>query len=158
MAKANKRKSKQAAKAKAANPGRRAFLGHAKTIVIGGAAVGGAGWLLFDHFQAMAAEHDLSRIGKGAPKIVQIHDPQCPRCIALQREARAALGDCGEDAPCYLVANIRTRSGRDFAAAHRVGNVTLVLLDGDGQRVEILAGGRSREELSRRFKALARAA
>ena len=76
----------------------------------------------------------------------------------FQREARAALGDCGEDAPCYLVANIRTRSGRDLAAAHRVGNVTLVLLDGDGQRVEILAGERSREELSRRFKALARAA
>ncbi|MEM7524708.1 MAG: hypothetical protein AAF360_13300 [Pseudomonadota bacterium] len=160
MAKPNKRKQKQAiAKADAtptAEESRRGFFQRIRAYAIGGAVIAGGGVWGASYFEAMAAEHDLNRIGKGTPKVVQIHDPQCPRCTALQREARAAVEDVDSGDICLLVANIRTAKGRDFAAVHGVGSVTLVLMDGEGRVVEILQGNRQRRELSLRFQELAR--
>ena len=161
MAKSNKRKAKQADAKRAADASpdaaRRSFLARMRTYAIGGAVVAGAGVWSAGYYRAYAAEHDLTRIGKGKPKVVQIHDPQCPLCATLQREARAAVEDMDTDALCFLVANIRTPKGRDFANAHGVGHVTLLLLDGDGQVVEVMEGVRRKEELKRRFEVLARA-
>ena len=158
MAKRNKRKTQQkeaartAAEAAGPETSRRRFLGLMKTGAIGVAAVGGLGWLVRDQFMATAAEYDLTRIGQGTPKVVQIHDPQCPSCAALQREARAAVETFDEDEICLLVANIRTAKGSAFAASHGVGHVTLLLFDGAGRRVAVLEGRRQRDELMQRFK------
>ncbi|MEL7464674.1 MAG: hypothetical protein AAFN79_11440 [Pseudomonadota bacterium] len=158
MAKPNKRKAKQAAEAKAAaetpEATRREFLAKMRNraIGLGGLAVGG--YFAFSYYEAAAAEYDLTRIGKGTPKVVQIHDPQCPICTALQREARAAVDAMKGDEMCLLIANIRTEKGRAFASAHGAGHVTLVLMDGDGRVVEIMEGRRDRAELQRRFERL----
>jgi len=53
-------------------------------------AVAGVGYFGFGSYQAYASEHDLGRIGQGKPVVVQVHDPQCPVCTALQK--RGATG------------------------------------------------------------------
>ena len=159
MAKHNKRKAKQAEAAKVAvkppEESRREFLIKMRNRAIGVGGVGAAGYFGFTYYEATAAEYDLTRIGQGKPKVVQIHDPQCPRCSALQREARAAIDAMEGDDVCLLVANIRMEKGRNFAAAHGVGSITLVLMDGAGRVVEVLEGNRQRAELKRRFELLA---
>jgi len=63
----------------------------AGALVVGG----GAAWFITD-FRSKLAEGDLTRIGQGNPTIVQIHDPSCQLCNALQRETRTALKDCDD--------------------------------------------------------------
>lgn len=116
------------------------------------AAVGGAGWFLVEEVRATIREEDLSRIGNGIPAVVQIHDPQCPRCAALQREAREALAEFDEGELQYLVANIRSAKGRKLANAHGVGHITLLLFDGDGQRRDVLVGPNTAENLEHAFR------
>ena len=97
-------------------------------------------------------EHDLSLIGNGIPAVVQIHDPQCQRCVALQRETRDALCEFDESELQFLVANIRSEEGRALAAAHGVGHVTLLLFDASGQRRAVLAGSNESEYLAAAFR------
>ena len=122
------------------DPDRRSFLSRAGNGIALGAAIGGGGWYMVHSFQATAREHDLSRIGNGVPTIVQIHDPNCSRCVALQRETRDAVCEIGEDKLQYLVANIQKAEGQQLATTHGVGNVTLLLFDGQGRRRDILSG------------------
>lgn len=118
--------------------------------------IGGGGvYYLANSVVVQAAEADLSKLGNGRPTIVQIHDPTCPRCQALQREARAALGALDDDRLQYLVANIRTSEGGAFARAHGAGHETLLLFDGEGALRETLVGERSREALEAVFARLA---
>ncbi len=116
------------------------------------AAVGGVGWYFVGEVRATIREEDLSRIGNGIPTVVQIHDPQCPTCRALQREVRDALEAFDSGELQYLVANIRTDEGRRLANAHGVGHVTLLLLDGDGERRDVLAGPNSAAYLESAFR------
>ncbi len=105
------------------------------------AAVGAAGgWYLIDEVLATISEQDLTKIGNGIPAVVQIHDPQCSRCLALQRETRKALKAFDSDQLQYLVANIRSDKGRALATANKVGHVTLLLFDAKGTRREVLHG------------------
>ncbi len=97
-------------------------------------------------------EQDLTQIGNGNPTIVQIHDPQCSQCVALQREARDALCEIGDANLQYVVANIRSTEGRQLAAAHGVGHVTLILFDGEGKRRRVLAGPNKRDYLTVAFR------
>jgi len=126
-------------------------VGAAGLVVLGGAGVWGMG-----HVQAIQAEHDLSRLGQGVPVVVQVHDPQCPVCNALQDEARAALRGFEEDEMLYLVANIRTAEGSDFAARHGVPHVTLLLFDSAGRLRETLRGPHEADALRPAFARLAR--
>ena len=83
-------------------------------------------------FTAYAQEHALSRLGQGTHVIVQVHDPQCPTCTALQKQTRAAfksMDDCGT---IYLVADITINAGAALAARHGVPHVTLLFFDGQG--------------------------
>lgn len=116
------------------------------------AVIGAVGWYLVGEVNAAICEGDLSRIGNGVPAVVQIHDPQCPHCVALQKEARDAVSNFDEDELLFLVANIRHSEGRRLANAHRVGHVTLLLFDGDGKRRRILAGPNKSEYLTREFR------
>lgn len=118
--------------------------------------VGGGGWYFVSSVRASFIEQDLSRIGNGIPTVVQIHDPQCPRCRALQREAREAISAFEDGSIQFLVANIRQPEGRRLAAAHGVGHVTLLLFDGRGRRRGVLAGNNQSDYLLSEFRRLIR--
>ena len=97
--------------------------------------------------RAMQAEHDLSRVGQGKPVVVQVHDPQCPTCTALQRETRKAMKQFGECDLVYLVADISQQDGAGFANRYGVPHVTLLLFDGKGELRQTLQGMRYQDEL-----------
>ena len=109
-------------------------------------------WYLVSDVTATIAEHDLTRIGNGIPAVVQIHDPRCSSCVALQGEAREAMEEFDRDELQYLVADINNAAGRDLANAHGVGNVTLLLFDGEGQRRKTLAGPNTSGILTHYFR------
>ena len=133
---------------------RRNLLRNIAVCVIVGSLVSGGGWYVSRGVQAGIAEHDLSLLGNGVPTVVQIHDPQCPRCRALRRETREAISRFEDGTIQYLVANIRRPQGRRFAAKHRVGHITLLLFDGNGRRRGILAGERKSDVLVNEFRKL----
>ncbi len=121
-------------------PSRRAFFQLVRNGAIAATVVGGGVWFVVDDVMATLDEQDLSKLGNGIPTIVQIHDPQCPQCIALQRETRKALGKFEKGHLQYLVANIRSAEGRALATTHNVPHVTLILFDSLGKRRQILTG------------------
>lgn len=131
---------------------RRAFLESMGIYGAIGAAVIGGGWYMIDDVMAKSAEMDLSKIGNGVPTVVQIHDPDCPRCRALQREARNAMASFDDADLQYVVANIRGAEGRRLANEHGVGHVTLLLLDGAGERRGVLVGENQSEHLEMAFR------
>jgi hypothetical protein len=116
------------------------------------AAGGGVSWYLIDEVCATTREHDLTRIGNGIPTVVQIHDPQCSICAALQREARDAVSNFDDNELQFLVANIRQDKGRALASKHRVQHITLLLLDGKGNRRSVLVGPNKSEYLTEAFR------
>ncbi len=146
----NKRKQAQVAKqadVSAAVPNRRAILKMAGGGALGVLALGGAGYAGRGWYLVYAAEHDLTRIGQGKPVVVQVHDPTCTICTALQGEARAALRDFGECDMLYLIADIKQDAGFAFQAKHNVPHVTLVLFDGAGEVQQVVTGMRDSAEL-----------
>ncbi|MET4102287.1 hypothetical protein ABIE58_001717 [Roseovarius sp. MBR-78] len=135
---------------------RRALLARVGIGAVGVGALGAAGLLGVHKAQAITAEHDLSRLGQGVPVVVQVHDPQCPVCNALQDETRAALRDFKGGEVLYLIANIRTSEGTAFATRHAVPHVTLLLFDGAGRLRDTLRGPHQADELRPIFARLAR--
>lgn len=148
--KANARKKKQAALAQAAAP-----QGVTRRDVIRGVGFGTLGVALAGVgvyagtriYRDYMFEHDLSRVGKGKPAVVQVHDPQCSTCLALQNETRRAMRQFGECDVIYVVADITQPEGQIFAQRHAVQHVTLVLMDGRGEVTQVLSGFRQRAEL-----------
>ena len=114
--------------------------------------VGGGGWYLVQDVMASTREHDLSRIGNGIPTVVQIHDPGCPQCTALQRETRDALSSLEDGALQYVIADINRAEGRRFATMHRVNHVTLLLFDAKGERQGVLVGQNTADRLTEIFR------
>jgi hypothetical protein len=113
---------------------------------------GGVSWYLVDEVCATTREHDLTRIGNGILTVVQIHDPQCSICAALQREARDAVSNFDDNELQFLVANIRQDKGRALASKHRVQHITLLLLDGKGNRRRVLVGPNKSDYLTSTFR------
>jgi hypothetical protein len=111
-----------------------------------------AGWYLVDEVRATIQDGDLTRIGNGIPTIVQIHDPQCPKCVALKQETRDALSNFEDGKLQYLVANIRTVEGKMLATSHGVGHVTLLLFDGQGRKLNTLVGSNTSRYLTKMFR------
>ncbi|MEL7256331.1 MAG: thioredoxin family protein [Pseudomonadota bacterium] len=120
-------------------------------VVLGGATVFGT-----RSVRAKVAERDLTRLGQGVPTVVQVHDPQCPTCNALQSQTRQALKGFEQDKLQYLVADIKTQEGLSFAGRYGVPHVTLLLFDSEGNLVETLQGMRQASELRASFEKLAR--
>lgn len=120
---------------------------------IGAVILGGVGYVGSGVY-ADIVEGDLSKLGNGMPTIVQIHDPQCSRCRALQRETRDALAEFDDGQLQYLVANIRNGDGKRFADKHGVGHVTLILFDGEGKARKTLVGERASDVLVSEFRRL----
>ena len=148
----NKRKQAQAAKAEVAPAApvmtRRNVLRWGRNGAIAAVVIGGAGYVGTGWYREYLAEHDLTRLGQGKPAVVQVHDPQCPICLALQHETRAAMKQFGECDFLYLVADIKQEKGAAFAARHNVPHVTLLLLDGEGAVKQVLRGPRQQAELA----------
>ena len=136
------------------DPGKRATLNKLTNWGLGAAVVGGFGFWSVGTVRARMDEGDLTKVGQGVPTVVQIHNPQCSVCASLMRETRSALSTFEDGEIDYLVANIRTRKGRDFAALYDVPNITLLLFDGEGNLLETLEGLRQDDELRAAFSTL----
>lgn len=145
----NKRKAAQAAKG-TSKSSRRSFLAYAPYIIGGVLIVGAFG---FFTIRSDLAEQDLSVIGNGTPTIVQVNQPDCPSCIALQRETRAALSNLDDSDINYRVANLGTRAGLDFATQHAASFTTLLLFDGKGEITRRIRGETPRNMLRVAFMA-----
>jgi hypothetical protein len=113
---------------------------------------GGFSWYLVDEVCATTREHDLTRIGNGVPTVVQIHDPQYSICAALQKEARDAVSNFDDTELQFLAANIRQDKGRARANKHGVQHITLLLLDGKGNKQSVLMGPNKSEYLTTAFR------
>ncbi len=132
---------------------RRSFLSMAGTIGGGVILLGGIGFWGVRTVQASVAERDLTQVGQGMPTIVQVHDTQCQTCIALQREARAALKQIDSADLDYRVADIKTEDGLLFASRYGAGHSTLLFFDGAGNMTQSLVGPNTRATLARAFEA-----
>jgi hypothetical protein len=141
-----------AAKAPNKAVSRRKFLNSMSNGALVVAATAGAGWYFVDEVCATTMEHDLTRIGNGIPAVVQIHDPECAICTALQKEAREAVSNFDSDKLQFLVANIRQTKGRNLAIKHGVRHITLLLFDGKGNRKGILRGPNTAEFLTDAYR------
>ncbi|MFK7837867.1 MAG: hypothetical protein AB8B60_16785 [Sulfitobacter sp.] len=148
--KTNARKKRQAAQAQEAAPvglSRRSLLRMSGMGALGLGLLGGGAYAGVGMVRQYRREHDLTQIGKGKPAVVQVHDPQCPTCTALQRQTRRAMKQFGECDMLYLVADITQPEGQVFARKHNVSHVTLVLMDESGDVAQVLTGMRQRAEL-----------
>lgn len=114
--------------------------------------LGGIGFWGVRTVQASVAERDLTQLGQGQPTIVQVHDTQCQTCIALQREARAALKQVDNPDLDYRVADIKSEDGMLFASRHGAVHSTLLFFDGEGNLTRRLVGPNTREMLARAFE------
>jgi hypothetical protein len=114
------------------------------------ATVVGSGLAAFKY--SYDASHDLAVIGKGVPAIVQIHDPNCPLCNQLRRNATSAADRFG-DRLLYRIADIKTPQGRQLQLRHDVPHVTLLLFDGKGELRRVLTGVKDDDVLYRAFEA-----
>lgn len=156
MAKTNKRKKAQKAAQKTAGAeaiSRRDFIGLARKGALGIGAIGVGGYFAIRAVQGGLHERDLSRLAAGKPTVVQVHDPNCPTCNALQKEARKALKCFGECEMQYLIADIKTDEGAIFAARHGVSHVTLLLFNAEAELREVVHGLHTEDELKGIFEA-----
>lgn len=136
---------------------RRAFLSGTGKLIIGAAVLGGGSVFAVGAVRATVREQDISRIGQGVPTVVQIHDPGCTLCTALQNETRKALKGFAPQELDYVVANVKTDEGSAFAARQGQPHVTLILMDPDGRAVQVLNGPQDRDDLRQIFEAHAAA-
>lgn len=150
----NGRKTNGAAATNQPGTSRRNVLRMARNGVIGLGVVGAIGFYFVQNVSSTMHEHDLKRVGNGKPTIVQIHDPQCSSCVALQRETKQALKNFDDEDLDYVIANIKTPEGRDFANRYGAQHVTLLLFDKDGALQGVLQGQRGRGELQFAFEQL----
>ena len=149
-------KSKKSKRQPSATPdkkpvSRRTFLGNIALYSSGAVALGVGGTFFGLDLRRKLNEADLTQIGQGNPTIVQIHDPSCQLCNALQRQTRIALADCDEGYT-YLVANITTADGAAFQGRMGQPHVTLALLDGDGVPQHFINGVTPAETLKAAFR------
>lgn len=132
---------------------RRSLLGLVRNGVIAAVVLSASGWAVAGYIQGQAELHDLSVIGNGIPTVVQIHDPQCPTCLRLQKDMLRAAGHFTDYELQVRVANIRTTEGREMADRHGVGHVTLLLFDGNGRMARVLPGANASDVLRSAFEA-----
>jgi len=151
------RKPKPANQTVAAEPidtGRRNFISSLRNGAIGLVAAGGLGAYVVHLYRSTSHEHDLTRVGNGTASVVQIHDPQCQLCLALQKETRQALANLDGDKPGYVIADIRTDKGVRFANKYGAKHVTLLLFDKAGKLQQVIDGQRGSNELQQAFARL----
>lgn len=133
-------------------PARRRALGHIAAWAAGGLVVLGGGAAIALDVQRKLEERDLSVIGQGVPVVMQLHDPTCPLCASLQRQARRATKNFGANDVLFRVADITTDAGAQRQRLENLPHVTLVLYDGTGKRVHVIQGVTPASELTSLFE------
>ncbi len=91
-------------------------------------------------------------IGNGVPTVVQIHNPSCPKCRQLRRNASAAARHLDGKLQ-FRIADITTSAGRHLQQIYDVPHVTLLLFDGDGKLQRIISGVNGIDTLREAFLA-----
>ena len=151
------RKSTPRAKTGAPKPkpklSRRQMLQNVSLYGVGGLVLAGAGYFGITTFRGAMDEQDLTVLGSGQPTIVQVHDPACEVCVALQIEVRAALETLEQRDIGYRVANIDSGPGMAFATEYGAAHATLLFFDGDGNMIRKMQGASDRNTLRAAFMA-----
>lgn len=104
-------------------------------------------WVIIIFFVALAAvgvmnlprgySDDLSRIGKGKVAVVLVRDKNAVQTYDLM-EVMNDIRDEQADRVDFLLTDFDTPQGKAFMAANGAGRATLVLLDRNGKRVNVL--------------------
>lgn len=108
----------------------------------------------YAYMQNVKAEYDLSVVGNGIPTVVQIHDPGCRLCNRLKSNLGDVKGEFNERIQ-FKTANIKKKSGRDFAAKYKVPHVTLLFFNKAGDRVDTMQGVSSSVDIKDSLDSLA---
>ncbi|MFP4642807.1 MAG: thioredoxin family protein [Spirochaetales bacterium] len=145
-----KQQHRKQEKARASHSRRRRRVFWVVAVVILGA--GGIGGFLYADHQRSEAVRDLSAIGNGTPAVVQVHDPTCPVCTELRDSVRAVEDRFEQSELLIRVADITTEEGLAFANEYQSQSITLVFLDGDGNRVTSVSGQRSPDQVRDLFE------
>ncbi len=74
---------------------------------------------------------DLSLIGKGKNVVVQVHDHNLVGSIDLMENLNKARPEYAANIE-FVIADLLTSEGKEFARIHNVGSVTLVFFAPDG--------------------------
>ena len=94
---------------------------------------------------------DLTVIGKGKPAAVQIFDPNSVSSLDLMQAFNSARGEY-EGRIEFLLADLNSDSGKQFAQTHGVGSNTLVLFAADGTKLSTVSGPQDADTLKKLFK------
>lgn len=89
---------------------------------------------------------DLNAVGNGQNAGVLVHSKESARSLDLMGAVDAARADY-EGRIAFIVADVDTPQGASFSQAQMVGEGTLVLFDGSGNRLKHLVGIRNPVDL-----------
>lgn len=93
--------------------------------------------LLFGHLPRGAYSTDLSRVGDGQPALVLAYDLNSAGGMEVMK-LMDALRDEYSDRVEFLVADLGTPKGSQFAQRHRATNGTVVFYSGEGSHVRTI--------------------
>lgn len=123
-------------------------------------------WLAVVFFVVLAAvavmnlprgfSDDLSLVGKGKPSIVFIRDKNAVQTFGIL-EAMNGIRDQYAGQVEFLLTDSNTRQGQAFMAANEAPRVTLVLLDANGKKLNVLYPPQSAESLRQEIDGLLKA-
>lgn len=89
---------------------------------------------------------DLDRIGQGRPAVVIVHDHNYVESVELMENLDAVRGPYEPEVD-FLVADLNHPDGAAFADRHEVSAVTLLVFDGQGERIGMRTGRARAPEL-----------
>ena len=145
-----KQQQRKQEKARAAHSRRRKRV--LSVVAVAVLVVAGIGAFSYADRLSREAARDLSTIGTGTPAVVQVHDPTCPICTELRNSVRSVEDDFDDSELLIRVADLTTEEGFAFATEYQSQSITLVFLDGDGDRVTSVSGRRSPEQVRDLFE------
>jgi hypothetical protein len=141
---------KREEKAQRAQKRRRARILRSAALALLIALVGGG--VLYALNQRANEVYDLSRIGRGTPAVVQVHDITCPVCTELRGNVERIQDEFADNDLLIRVADVDDEAGVAFAARYTdARRATLLFLDGDGELVQEYQGALSTGELRELF-------
>jgi len=88
--------------------------------------------------------HDLSVVEERKSVLVQIHDPACTSCRALQSSVESVINEFPNME--YRIADMNRSEGRRFASQHQIGITSLVHSSRSG-RITKITGIQTEEEV-----------
>lgn len=94
---------------------------------------------------------DLGLIGKGKPAAVQVFDPNSSPSLELMDAVNHLRGDYKGRIE-FLLADLNSEAGKNFAAAQGVSPPALILFGPDGTRLNVVGAKQDADTLKKLFK------